>query len=56
MEVTGSFFEVLKVERHCSLSAEAIRNEPVHEKINNLGFRPGLAKTRLDSHRSRLEA
>ena len=30
--------------------------EPVHEKINNLGFRPGLTQTRLYSHRSRLEA
>ena len=30
--------------------------EPVHEKTNNLGFRPGLTQTRLYSHRSRLEA
>ena len=30
--------------------------EPVHEKTNNLGFRPGLTQTRLHSHRSRLEA
>ena len=33
-----------------------IQNEPVHEKTNNLGFRPGLTQTRLCSHRSRLEA
>ena len=26
-----------------------------HEKINNLGFRPGPTQTRLYSHRSRLE-
>ena len=30
--------------------------EPVHEKTNNLGFRPGPTQTRLYSHRSRLEA
>ena len=31
-------------------------NEPVHEKNNNLGFRPGLTQTRLYSHRRWLEA
>ena len=31
-------------------------NEPVHEKTNNLGFRPGPTQTGLYSHRSRLEA
>ena len=30
--------------------------EPVRDKTNNLGFRPGLTQTRLHSHRSRLEA
>ena len=30
--------------------------EPVHEKTNNLGFRPGPTQTGLYSHRSRLEA
>ena len=30
--------------------------EPVHEKTNNLGFRPGLTQTRLYSHRIKLEA
>ena len=30
--------------------------EPVHEKTNNLGFRPGPTQTGLCSHRSRLEA
>ena len=31
-------------------------NEPVHEKNNNLGFRPGRTQTGLYSHRRRLEA
>ena len=30
--------------------------EPVHEKTNNLGFRPGLTQTRLHSHTIKLEA
>ena len=30
--------------------------EPVHEKTNNLGFRPGPTQTRLYRHRRRLEA
>ena len=30
--------------------------EPVHEKTNNLGFRPGLTQTGLYSHRTLLEA
>ena len=30
--------------------------EPVHEKTNNLGFRPGLTQTRLLSHTIKLEA
>ena len=30
--------------------------EPVHEKTNNLGFRPGLSQARLYSHRIKLEA
>ena len=30
--------------------------EPVHEKTNNLGFRPGPTQTRLYSHRIWLEA
>ena len=30
--------------------------EPMHEKINNLGFQPGMTQTRLYSHRSMLEA
>ena len=30
--------------------------EPVHEKTNNLGFRPGLTQTRLYSHSIKLEA
>ena len=31
-------------------------NEPVREKTNNLGFRPGLTQTGLYSHRTLLEA
>ena len=30
--------------------------EPVQEKINNLGFRPGPTQTRLYCHRIKLEA
>ena len=30
--------------------------EPVREKTNNLGFRPGLTQTGLFSHRTLLEA
>ena len=30
--------------------------EPVHEKTNNLGFRPGPTQTRLYSHRKRVGA
>ena len=30
-------------------------NEPVREKTNNLGFRPGLTQTGLYSHRRWLE-
>ena len=30
--------------------------EPVHEKTNNLGFRPGLTQTRLYSYRIKLKA
>ena len=30
--------------------------EPLHEKTNNLGFRPGLTQTGLYNHKSRLEA
>ena len=33
-----------------------IINEPVHEKTNNLGFRPGPTQTRLYSHSIKLEA
>ena len=31
-------------------------NQPLCEKNNNRGFRPGLTQTRLYSHRSRIEA
>ena len=34
---------------------ETLLIEPVHEKTNNLCFRPGLIETSLYSHRSRLE-
>ena len=30
-------------------------HEPVHDKTNNLGFRPGPTQTDLYSYRSRLE-
>ena len=33
-----------------------LSNEPVREKTNNLGFRPGPTQTGLYSHRKRLEA
>ena len=33
-----------------------ITNEPVREKTNNLGFRPGLTQTDLYNHRKELEA
>ena len=42
---------------HCDIPDHPIHtNEPLHEKTNNLGFRPGLTQTGLFSHRSRLEA
>ena len=52
----------LKVDRFFASEALIILHinhilfEPVHEKTNNLGFRPGPTQTRLYSHRSRLEA
>ena len=33
-----------------------IKIEPLHEKTNNLGFRPGSMQTDLYNHRSRLKA
>ena len=33
-----------------------LTDEPVHEKTNNLGFRPGPTQTRLNSHSLKLEA
>ena len=36
--------------------ASNFRYEPVREKTNNLGFRPGLTQTRLHSHTIKLEA
>ena len=43
--------DVMRQKKHVSLIYE-----PVHEKNNNLGFRPLLTQTRLYSHRKRLEA
>ena len=42
----------------CSIfiSRVEVRNEPVHEKTNNLGFRLGPTQTGLYSHRRWLEA
>ena len=37
-------------------SSSSTSFEPVHEKTNNLGFRPGLTQTGLYSHRTLLEA
>ena len=34
----------------------SIYYEPVYEKTNNLGFRPGPTQTRLYSHSIKLEA
>ena len=39
-----------------ALGLVAILSEPLHEKTNNLGFRPGLTQTGLYSHRRWLEA
>ena len=47
---------IRKVVMRCSLYLDGNPFEPVHEKTNNLGFRPGLTQTRLHSHRGRLEA
>ena len=38
------------------LIIEQYENEPVREKTNNLGFRPGPTQTGLYSHRKWLEA
>ena len=38
------------------LAKSNMTNEPVREKTNNLGFRPGPTQTRLYSHRTLLEA
>ena len=38
------------------INSRANRYEPVHEKTNNLGFRPGTTQTGLYSHRRWLEA
>ena len=42
-----------KVKRHAETDKTF---KPVHEKTNNLGFRPGLTQTGLYSHRKELEA
>ena len=42
--------------RDCSTLMLRPPIEPVHEKTNNLGFRPGLTQTRLHSHTIKLEA
>ena len=42
--------------RNEGASELTILNEPVHEKTNNLGFRPGPTQTSLYSHRRWLEA
>ena len=45
-----------RVEAHLDKFPDAIAYEPVREKTNNLGFRPGLTQTGLYSHRRWLEA
>ena len=40
----------------CLKDRKIIVFEPVHEKTNNLGFRPGPTQTGLYSHRTLLEA
>ena len=40
----------------CLMRQTILKLEPVHEKTNNLGFRPGLTQTGLYSHRRWLEA
>ena len=50
---------ILKVGVKCLkflLKLCSVGYEPVHEKTNNLGFRPGPTQTRLNSHRIVLEA
>ena len=42
--------------RHGSCYPDDLENEPVHEKTNSLGFRPGPTQTGLYSHRTLLEA
>ena len=45
--------------QHCAVIISLFHQilyEPVHEKTNNLGFRPGLTQTRLHSHTIKLEA
>ena len=38
------------------LASPLLTYEPVHEKTNNLGFRPDPTQIRLYSHRIKLEA
>ena len=40
----------------CSASLIKYQMSPVHEKFNNLGFRPGPTQTRLYSDSIKLEA
>ena len=43
-------------DRNCIVNSNKNIYEPLHKKINNLGFRPGPTQTSLYSHSSRLEA
>ena len=45
--------DILQCIYFCLLTSQY---EPVREKTNNLGFRPGLTQTGLYSHRTLLEA
>ena len=50
----GCVFVMLSLNR--LFTTIVILNEPVRDKTNNLGFRPGLTQTSLYSHRKELEA
>ena len=47
---------ILRICRLEKISTFKLLNEPVREKTNKLGFRPGLTQTRLHSHTIKLEA
>ena len=52
----SGFLPMRKQRRSSSVHEMSFQNEPLREKTNNLGFRPGLTQTGLYSHRRWLEA